>query len=249
MHYILRYNEMMRLQMNMLRILALSLLLLTAAQAVDVAPRYETRRDHDPDGIGKFYLGREIAQVMGPGGILWLERVEREEDEQPQLLLDALALKGGETVADFGAGSGYYTFKLARIVGPKGNVLAIDIEPKMLEFIRKRAARENLTNVGLLQSTATDPHLPSNRVDLVLMVDVYHELAFPYEVLHKIHTALKPGGRVVLVEYRKEDPEVMIKQAHKMTQEQAIKEMTAAGFTHVETVNTLPLQHVIIFKK
>jgi ubiquinone/menaquinone biosynthesis C-methylase UbiE len=119
----------------------------------------------------------------------------------------------------------------------------------MLDYIRKRAARENLSNVGLLQSTPTDPHLPLNRVDLVLMVDVYHELAFPYEVLHKIHTALKPGARVVLVEYRKEDPEVMIKQVHKMTQEQAIKEMTAAGFTHVETVNTLPLQHLIIFKK
>jgi ubiquinone/menaquinone biosynthesis C-methylase UbiE len=194
-------------------------------------------------------MGREIAQVMGPGGILWLERAERAEDEQPELVLAALGLKGGETVVDFGAGSGYYTFKLARIVGAHGNVLAVDVEPKMLDFIRKRAARENLTNVGLLQSTATDPRIPLNRVDLVLMVDVYHELAFPYEVLSKMHTALKPGGRVVLVEYRKEDPAVMIKQAHKMTEEQIIKELTAVGFTHVETVTTLPIQHLVIFKK
>jgi precorrin-6B methylase 2 len=251
---------MMRMHMTTRALLALGVMLLAVTtHAADATPKheaskyepskYETRRDHDPDGIGKFYMGREIAQVMGPGGILWLERVEREEDEQPELVLAALALKGGETVVDFGAGSGYYTFKLARMVGAHGNVLAVDVEPKMLDFIRKRAARENLTNVGLLQSTATDPRLPLNRVDLVLMVDVYHELAFPYEVLSKMHTALKPGGRVVLVEYRKEDPAVMIKQAHKMTEEQVIKELTAAGFTHVETVTTLPLQHLVIFKK
>jgi ubiquinone/menaquinone biosynthesis C-methylase UbiE len=128
-------------------------------------------------------------------------------------------------------------------------VLAVDVEPKMLAFIRKRAARENITTVGLLQSTATDPHLPVDRVDLLLMVDVYHELEFPFEVMSKIHAALKVGGRVALVEYRKEDPTVMIKGVHKMTEAQVINEMIAAGFTHVETVRTLPLQHVVIFKK
>lgn len=245
----------MRMQMTTRALLTLGVMLFAVTtHAVDAtakheASKYENRRDHDLDGIGKFYMGREIAQVMGPGGILWLERAERAEDEQPELVLAALGLKGGETVVDFGAGSGYYTFKLARIVGAHGNVLAVDVEPKMLDFIRKRAARENLTNVGLLQSTATDPRIPLNRVDLVLMVDVYHELAFPYEVLSKMHTALKPGGRVVLVEYRKEDPAVMIKQAHKMTEEQIIKELTAVGFTHVETVTTLPIQHLVIFKK
>jgi precorrin-6B methylase 2 len=215
----------------------------------DPTAHYQLRDEHDINGTGKFYLGRELAQVMGPGGIIWLERPEREAEEQPTLVLNALQLKGGETVVDFGAGSGYYTFKLARAVGPRGTVLAVDVEPKMLEFIRKRAARENLTNVGLLQSTATDPRLPVNRIDLLLMVDVYHELEFPYEVMRKIHTALKPGGRVALVEFRKEDPAVMIKGVHKMTEAQMINEMAAVGLTYVETVNTLPLQHLAIFRK
>jgi ubiquinone/menaquinone biosynthesis C-methylase UbiE len=207
------------------------------------------RDEHDLNGTGKFYMGREIARVMGAEGIAWLERNERDREEQPALALDALQLKGGETVVDFGAGSGYYTFKLARAVGARGTVLAVDVEPKMLEFIRKRAARENLTNVGLLQSTATDPRLPTNRIDLLLMVDVYHELEFPYEVMMKIREALKPGGRVALVEYRKEDPAVMIKQVHKMSEAQIINEMAAVGLTYVETVNTLPLQHLAIFRK
>jgi precorrin-6B methylase 2 len=215
----------------------------------DPAARYQLRDEHDINGLGKYYMGREIAQVMGPGGIVWLERAERDQEEQPALAVDALQLKGGETVVDFGAGSGYYTFKLARAVGPRGTVLAVDVEPKMLDFIRKRAARENLTNVGLLQSTASDPRLPTNRVDLLLMVDVYHELEFPYEVMRKIHAALKPGGRVALVEYRKEDPKVMIKGVHKMTEAQMINEMAAVGLSHVETVRTLPLQHLAIFRK
>ncbi len=211
--------------------------------------RYQLRDEHDINGTGKFYMGREIARVMGPEGIVWLERADREQEEQPALALDALQLKGGETVVDFGAGSGYYTFKLARAVGPRGTVLAVDVEPKMLEFIRKRAARENLVNVGLLQSTATDPRLPANRIDLLLMVDVYHELEFPYEVMLKVRDALKTGGRVALVEYRKEDPKVMIKGVHKMTEAQIINEMAAVGLTHVETVTTLPIQHLAIFRK
>jgi precorrin-6B methylase 2 len=225
------------------------LLFIASVQAAEVAPRYETHRIHDPDGIGKFYMGREIARVMGAGGIIWLERSEREDEEQPRLVLEALNLKGGETVADFGAGSGYYTFRLASAVGPRGTVLAMDIEPKMLEFIRQRAARENLTNIGLLQSTETDPKLPPDRVDVVLLVDVYHELSFPFEVMSKIRESLKTNGRVALVEFRKEDPAVMIKQVHKMSEEQAIKEMAAVGLTYVETVRTLPIQHLMIFRK
>ncbi|HYM35802.1 MAG TPA: methyltransferase domain-containing protein [Steroidobacteraceae bacterium] len=221
----------------------------TCGHAADIAPRYETHRVHDPDGTGKFYLGREIAQVMGPGGMPWLERSNREDEEQPQLVLETLGLKGGETVVDFGAGSGYYTFRLAKLVGPRGAVLAVDIEPKMLEFIRQRAVRENLTNVGLVQSTETDPKLPKNRVDVVLLVDVYHELAFPFEVMSQIRDALKPRGRVVLVEFRAEDPAVMIKLVHKMSVEQVIKEMNAVGLQHVETIETLPIQHLMIFTK
>jgi len=213
------------------------------------ASHYEMRRDHDPEGTGKFYMGREIAQVMGPGGALWLERPEREDEEQPVKLLEALALKGGETVVDFGAGSGYYTFRLAKAVGPRGAVIAVDIEPKMLEFIRQRAARENLINVGLLQSTETDPKLPANRVDWVLLVDVYHELSFPFETMTKIRDALKPDGRVALVEYRKEDPAVRIKAVHKMSAAQAIAEMEAVGLAHVETIDHLPLQHLLVFRR
>lgn len=215
--------------------------------AADYPPRYEMRSDHDPDGIGKFYMDREIAQVMGPAGAPWLERPERGEEEKPEIVIEALQLKGGETVVDFGAGSGYYTFRLAKAVGPTGAVIAADIEPKMLDFIRQRAARENLINVGLLRTTETDPRLPPNRVDLVLMVDVYHELNFPYEIMSKIRLALKPKGRVVLIEFRKEDPNVPIKQVHKMSEEQAIKEMNAAGLKHIETINALPLQHLMIF--
>jgi ubiquinone/menaquinone biosynthesis C-methylase UbiE len=214
---------------------------------------YEFRRNTDPEqrtgGSGKFYMGREIAHVMGTAGIPWLEREQREEEEKPALVIDALGLKDGDTVVDFGAGSGYYTFRLARAVGPHGTVIAADVEPKMLQFIRQRAVRENLTNVGLAQSSELDPHLPSNRIDLVLMVDVYHELSFPYEVMTKIRSALKHNGRVALVEFRKEDAELQIKEAHKMSEEQIIKEMTAIGLTHVETIETLPQQHLVIFRK
>jgi ubiquinone/menaquinone biosynthesis C-methylase UbiE len=220
-----------------------------AAEPSGAAPPYERRRNHDPDGIGKFYLDREIAQVMGPGGIPWLERSERQAEEQSQRLLALLELKGGETVVDFGAGSGYYTFALAKLVGPRGSVLAADIEPKMLLAIRQRAARERATNVGLVQSTALDPRLPAERIDLILLVDVYHELEFPYEVMRRLRGALKPSGRIVLVEYRQEDPAVPIKAVHKMSAAQIIAELTAAGLKHLRTLEDLPLQHVVIFGK
>ncbi len=235
--------------LTMVMLCASGALSFPSARAADVYPRYEMRHVHDPDGTGKFYMGREIAQVMDPSGMPWLERPEREAEEQPNVVLDALQLRGGETVVDFGAGSGYYTFRLARAVGPKGTVLAADIEMKMLNYIRQRAARENLTNVGLLRTTETDPKLPPNRIDIVLLVDVYHELEFPYEVMSKIRGALKPKGRVVLVEFREEDPAVAIKAVHKMSEEQAIKEMDAVGLRHVGTVQSLPLQHLMIFRK
>lgn len=211
--------------------------------------RYATRATHDPDGIGKFYMGREIAQVMGPSGLFWLERDTRESEERPQLLLKALDLREGSDVADLGAGSGYYTFRLAQQVGPSGHVFAVDVEPRMLNFIRERAQREHATNIEAIEATPNDPRLPQNSVDLVLLVDVYHELAFPYEVMHKVREALRPQGRVVLVEYRAEDPEVMIKPVHKMTEQQIIKEMLAAGFRHLKTDRRLPLQHLVLFQK
>jgi predicted methyltransferase len=211
--------------------------------------RYEYRAAHDPDGIGKFYLGREIAHVMGPGGILWLERTERETEEKPQLLIDALEIKPGQTIADLGAGSGYYSFRIAPLVGPTGKVLAIDIEPAMLEVITQRASRERIANVAAVRASVRDPNLAPGSVDLLFMVDVYHELEYPYEVMTKVRAALKPGGRVALIEYRAEDPQVTIKPVHKMSERQVRHELEAAGFRHVKTVPTLPLQHLIVFEK
>jgi len=231
------------------RLFLLALICLGTLGPAAAAERYEERATHDPDGIGKFYLGREIAQVMGPGGIPWLERDEREFEEKPSVVIDALQLKAGDTVADLGAGSGYYSFRLAPVVGPTGKVLAIDIEERMLGVIRDRVARQEIRNVETVRSTASDPNLAAGSVDLVLMVDVYHELAFPYEMMRGVVTALKPGGRVALVEYRQEDPNVAIKAVHKMSERQIIREMQAVGLKHQRTVGSLPLQHLVIFTK
>jgi len=232
-----------------MRILPTSLLLLALFAVTAAAARYETRTDHDPDGIGKFYMGREIAHVMGPAGIAWLERADRDREEQPRRTLAALELRPGQSVADLGCGSGYYTFLMAEKVGATGTVFAIDIEPRMLQFVRDRAQREGATNVQTIQASALDPNLPAESIDLLLMVDVYHELDHPYEVMQKVRTALRPGGRVALVEYRAEDPKVMIKAVHKMSERQIVAEMEAAGLRHVKTVSTLPLQHLAIFER
>jgi precorrin-6B methylase 2 len=212
-------------------------------------PLYEARANHDPDGIGKFYMGREIAQTMGPGGIGWLERPTREEEERPAIVLDAMRLRGGEVVADLGAGSGYFSFRIAPKVGKTGKVLAVDIQDEMLETIRKRAAQLKVANVQAVKDSQTDPHLPINGVDIVLLVDVYHELAYPYEVMTKVREALKPGGRAIFVEYRKEDPTVNIKPVHKMSVEQLQKEMKVIGLEHLQTLEMLSSQHIVIFRK
>ena len=229
------------------------------AQAVNAAPvqvssppppsRYEASAIHDPDGTGRFYMGREIAQVMGAGGMAWLDRPEREVQERPEVVIDAMRLRAGEVVADLGAGSGYFTFRLAKKVGSTGKVLAVDIQDEMLETLRQRAAALGITNVEEVKGAETDPHLQAGGVDAVLMVDVYHELAFPYEVMTKVRAALKPAGQVVFVEYRKEDPRVPIKELHKMSLEQLTKEMQAVGLVRVRTMETLPSQHIAIFAK
>lgn len=210
---------------------------------------YETRAAHDPDGIGKFYLDREIAQVMGPGGIPWLEREERESEEQPQAVIDALAIQPGQTIADLGAGSGYYSFRIAPLVGPQGKVLAIDVQPAMIAAIKSRVAREKAHNVVPVLARPDDPNLAPASVDLLFMVDVYHELEYPYEVMTLVRAALKPGGRIALIEYRKEDPSVPIKEVHKMSEAQIVRELEAAGFRHLRTVRSLPLQHIVLFSK
>jgi ubiquinone/menaquinone biosynthesis C-methylase UbiE len=222
--------------------------LLEGASQAPQAP-YETRAIHDQNGTGKFYMGREIAQMMGPGGIPWLDRPEREDEEKSSRLLDVLELRDGETVVDLGAGSGYFTFRIAARVGRAGKVLAVEIQDEMLQKIRQRAQALKITNVEAVKGSETDPKLPVKGVDLVLMVDVYHELAYPFEVMTKIREALKPGGRVFVVEYRKEDPGVPIKEVHKMSVEQVKREMNAVGLAHVQTLETLPLQHIVIFQK
>ena len=226
-----------------------SLAALVQVASPSAPPVYETRRIHDPNGTGRFYMGREIAQVMGPGGIAWLDRPEREDEERPAAVIDALGLRGGEVVADLGAGSGYFTFRIAPKVGTRGKVLAVEIQDEMLDAIRRRATELKVTNVEEVKASETDPKLPANGVDLVLMVDVYHELAYPFEVMTEVRKALRPGGRVVFVEYRKEDPRVPIKEVHKMFVEQLEKEMKVVGLRHLRTEETLPWQHIVIFER
>lgn len=213
--------------------------------------RYEYRKEHDPNGIGKFYMGREIAQVMGHGGggAEWLERPEREKEEAPSKLHDILKVQEGAVVADIGAGTGYHTFRLAEKVGAKGKVYAVDIQPEMLTIIKKRMKEKELTNIMPTQGTEADPKLPDNAVDLILLVDVYHEFEFPYEMTTAMVKALKPGGRIAFVEFRMEDDKVPIKLVHKMTEKQVIKEMEPHPLKWVKTESGLPWQHVIFFEK
>jgi ubiquinone/menaquinone biosynthesis C-methylase UbiE len=213
------------------------------------APRYEHRADHDPNGSGKFYMGREIALVMGHQAAGWLDRPEREKEENPTKLLDALKLRPGDAVADIGAGSGYYSFRLAERVGAKGKVYAVDIQPEMLDLIRRRAKERKVTTIEAIQGTESDPRLPANAVDLILMVDVYHEFSHPWEMTEALLRSLKPQGRLVFVEFRLEDPKVPIKLVHKMSEKQVRTEMTAHAVEWVETIGTLPWQHVIVFRK
>ncbi len=212
--------------------------------------RYEWRAKHDPNGIGKFYMGREIAYVMGHAAATWLERPERDEEENPKKLLELLKLKDGEVVADIGAGSGYYTFRMAELVGDKGKVLAVDIQQEMLDIISNRMKKEKVANVETVLGAEADPKLKAESVDTILLVDVYHEFAQPHEMTEKMVQALKPGGRIVFVEFRAEDPKVPIKEVHKMMERQVIKEMAEfKRLKHTSTNDKLPWQHVITFTK
>lgn len=192
--------------------------------------------------------GRIIAGVMGHEGAPWLDRPEREAEERPSLAIKALQLRPGMVVADFGAGSGYYTERLARAVGPTGKVLAVDLQPEMLEMVGRRAKKAGLTNIELVRSTPEDPRLPAGGVDLILMVDVYHELASPQRVLRAMKAALSPTGRIAILEFRKEDPEVPIRAEHKMSVAQATQEFGAEGLVLDRRVDSLPWQHLLLFR-
>ena len=191
--------------------------------------------------------GRRYAPVMGYQGAPWLERGEREEEEAPDIALDVLKIPKGATVADIGAGSGYITVRLAARVGPTGRVFANDVQPQMLNLLSRRLSNAKITNVTLIEGTLDDPKLPPASVDMAIMVDVYHELSQPQTMLRHLRESLKPGGRLVLLEYRKEDPTVPIKPEHKMSVAEARMEVEAEGFTLSKVDEALPRQHILIF--
>lgn len=200
------------------------------------------------DGIGKRYFGREIARVMGHRGADWLERRSRVAEERPDAVVRGLALAPDAKVADIGAGTGYFSFRIAKKVS-EGRVYAVDIQPEMLAILRKRIERHAIDNVLPVLGKQDDPMLPVGAIDAVLLVDAYHEFAYPFEMMRGIVRSLRPGGRVYLVEYRGEDPRIPIKPLHKMTQRQAIKELEAIGLDWLETKDFLPTQHFMVFEK
>ncbi|UCD25555.1 MAG: class I SAM-dependent methyltransferase [Gemmatimonadota bacterium] len=216
-------------------------------QSADSTDFYETG-PRTRDGIGKYYMGREISQVMGHRGASWLERSSREREERTDLLLDYLASLAGETYADIGAGSGYFSVPLAQRLDA-GSVLAVDIQPEMLSRIARRADEEGVENIELIRGEIDDPKLPMNSVDVVFLVDAYHEFSHPREMMQGIVNSLRDGGRVVLVEYRGEDESVPIKPLHKMTELQAVLELRAVGLEWQVTEDFLPQQHVMVFTK
>jgi len=201
-----------------------------------------------PDGIGKFYQGREIAAVMGFEGAPWLERPSRASEERPDLLLGELRLQPGMTVADIGAGSGYLSRRMAPVVGP-GRVFAVDVQPQMVAMLTALSQKPEFKNLVPVQGDADNVKLPPASIDLAVFVDVYHELAYPHEVMRSLIRALRPGGQVVLVEYRGEDPAVPIKPLHKMSEAQVRREMSMLPLTWERTSERLPMQHIVVFRK
>jgi len=205
-------------------------------------------KEGDFNGIGKWYMGREIAYVMGYQGIGWLERSEREKEENVSKLIKNMRIKSNDVIADIGAGSGYHTFRMASLA-PNGLVYAVDIQTEMLMAIENKKTFSEISNVETILGTEKSVQLPKNSVDKILMVDVYHEFSFPLEMIFSMKNALKSNGELFLIEYRAEDPLVPIKRIHKMSQKQAVKEMEAAGFKLRKNIENLPWQHCMVFVK
>jgi protein-L-isoaspartate O-methyltransferase len=207
-----------------------------------------TVKSGDPNGINKWYMGRQIAHVMSHFGIEWLERKEREMEENTSQLLKNLAVQPGTAIADIGAGSGYHSTLLSKMV-VNGKVYAVDVEPEMIAYLKNRIKLEGYKNIIPVLSTEQKVSLPANSIDIMLLVDVYHEFSFPYEMTLSMLEALKPSGKLVLVEFRAEDPNVPIKTIHKMSERQAVKEFKASGFLFEKNIGNLPWQHCLIFRK
>lgn len=216
-----------------------------AAPATDSTYTYKTPH---PDGTGKVYLGREIAHVMSAGGADWLERTTRQQEEDADAAIAALPLTSTSTVADIGAGTGYYTFRMAHRV-PQGKVYAVEVQEEFVRSLQARAKTEGAANVAVIKGTETAPNLPDTSVDLAIMVDVYHELSYPHEMLQALRKALRHNGALLLLEYRAEDPSIPIKELHKLSVAQAKKELAANGFALAEKKDFLPIQHWLLFRK
>lgn len=199
-------------------------------------------------GIGKFYMGREISFVMGHQAAGWLNRPGRIREEMPDEVVANMGLEPDHVVADIGAGSGYFSFRIAKLV-PEGRVMAVDIQPEMLEIIETRKAEEGVSNIEGVKGEVDDPNLAPNSIDAAIMVDAYHEFSHPFEMINGLYEALRPGGRIFLLEYRGEDASVPIRPLHKMTQEQVKKEMAVFGLEWSETLDFLPWQHMMVFTK
>ena len=228
-------------------ILGIPLLLFTSLISNAQNDPYTYKRE-DPNGIGKWYMGREIAHVMGFAGMPWLERPQREKEERISRLLGNMDIRFNDHIADIGAGSGYHTFKMAQKAA-KGLIYAVDIQDEMLSVLRQKKKEQKLNNVEVIKGSEKSINIQSNTLDKVLIVDVYHEMNFPLEMMQSIYKALKEDGQLFLIEYRGEDPNVPIKELHKMTESQAVRELKAVGFVLKENIDNLPWQHCMVFIK
>ena len=226
---------------------ALSLIITLPTLAAE-NPGYIEDQSRRTTGIGKFYMGREISFVMGHQAAGWLNRPGRIQEEMPDEVVANMKLEPTHVVADIGAGSGYFSFRIAKLV-PEGKVLAVDIQQEMLDIVEATKAKEGVTNIEGVKGEIDNPNLPTNSIDAAIMVDAYHEFSHPFEMIDGVYNALRPGGRIFLLEYRGEDASVPIRPLHKMTQEQVIKEMGVFGLEWTETLDFLPWQHMMVFTK
>ncbi|WP_299156341.1 class I SAM-dependent methyltransferase [uncultured Christiangramia sp.] len=235
---------------NLFLLLLLALTMTACGQTIkdNTDEKTYTFKDGDPNGIGKWYMGREIAHVMGYQGINWLERSDREKEENTSQLLKNMNIRPGDTIADVGAGSGYHAFKMAKLA-TEGFIYAIDIQPEMLQAISVKQSEQQVNNIQTIQGSEKSINLDGNSVSKILLVDVYHEFNFPKEMIESMHKSLTSDGKIYLIEYKAEDANIPIKEIHKMSEKQAVKEFEASGFRLEQNIENLPWQHCLIFVK